>query len=491
MPPSPSPDNAALHKSIDTRIVLTWNGVNCNIVTMTSWLPDLERFPGPRYAAIAEALAADVRTGRLAPGTRLPTHRDLAWRLGVTVGTVSRAYAEAQRRGLIGGEVGRGTYVKLPEPRAVSPARAAELVELSINRAPLQSEPAYFARALEAIARGPGLDDLLCYQPHAGRRADRAAIASWLGRAGLDAAPDRVIITDGAQHAIAVTVAALLRPGDALAAESLSYPGLKALAALLDVKLVPVALDEAGLVPESFDAACREGRVRALYTVPTLQNPTGSILPEARRQEIARIAARHDVTIIEDDVYGFLLDAPPAPIARFAPEHVVYLGSASKSLAPGLRIGWIYTDARRGERIAAAMRATTYMATPIMAEVMRRWVVTGDADRLVLEKREAAERRRDVADRLLGDFEWEAHRRSFHLWLTLPEGWRAHEFAATARRRGAVVTPGAAFAVGRGPAPEAVRVCLGAAADEAALERGLEALAALLAAPPAPYLSVV
>jgi DNA-binding transcriptional MocR family regulator len=250
-------------------------------------------------------------------------------------------------------------------------------------------------------------------------------------------------------------------------------------------------MDAAGLVPDAFEAVCREGRVRALYTVPTLQNPVGSIMPEARREEIARIAARHDVTIIEDDVYGFLLDEPPVPIARLAPDHSVYIGSASKSLAPGLRIGWAYTDARRCERIAAAMRATTYTATPVMAEVMRRWVVTGDADRLVLEKRAAAERRRAIADRVLGNWEWKAHRRSFHLWLKLPEGWRADEFAATARRRGAVVTPGAAFFVGRGAAPEAVRVCLGAAADEAELERGLQALAALLASPPAPYLSVV
>jgi DNA-binding transcriptional MocR family regulator len=468
---------------------LTHNGVNLNIVTMTNWLPDLAAFAGPRYAAIAEALAGDVRSGRLPPGARLPTHRDLAWRLGVTVGTVSRAYAEAERRGLIGGEVGRGTFVRAPEAGAVP--RASELIELGVNRSPIQSEPACLARALEAIARGPALEDLLSYQPHAGRGADRAAVAAWLGRSGIEADPARVVITDGAQHALAVTVAALLRPGEALATESLCYPGFKALASLLGVRLVPVALDEEGLIPDALEAACRESSVRALYVVPTLQNPTGPVMPEARREQIARIAARHDVTIIEDDVNGFLLDDPPTPIACFAPEHSVYIGSASKSLAPGLRVGWAYAGSQKSERIAAAVRATTYTATPMMAEVMRRWVTSGDADRLVAEKRASVERRRAIANRILGPWHWEAHPRAFHLWLPLPEGWRAHEFAAIARRRGAVVTPGAAFFVGGGASPDAVRICLGAPASEAELVRGLEALAGVLGSAPTPYLSVV
>jgi DNA-binding transcriptional MocR family regulator len=471
---------------------LTHDGVNRNIVTMTNWLPELSSFAGPRYVAIAEALAADVRAGRLPSGARLPTHRDLAWRLGVTVGTVSRAYAEAERRGLIGGEVGRGTFVRSPSPMTASaPRPASEVVELGVNRSPIQSEPACLARALEAIAQGSSLDELLAYQPHAGRPADRAAIAAWLSRSGIDADPDRIVITDGCQHAIAVAVLALVRPGEALAAESLSYPGFKSLAALLGVKLVAVAIDDEGLVPEAFEAACRESRVRALYVVPTLQNPTGSVMPEARREEIARIAERYDVTIIEDDVNGFLLDAAPAPIARYAPQHSVYVGSASKSLAPGLRVGWTYASSRKSEPIAAAMRATTYMATPTTVEVMRRLVTSGEADRLVIEKRIAAERRRAIADRILGRWHREPLPRAFHLWLNLPEGWRADEFAAIARRRGAVITPGAAFFVGSGVPPDAVRICLGAPASETELERGLEALAAILSSAPTPYLSVV
>jgi len=345
---------------------------------------------------------------------------------------------------------------------------------------------------LEEIGRDEGIGELLYYQAHAGRDADRAAIATWIERStGVGFAPERVVLTDGAQHAIAVSVAGLLRPGDVLACECLSYPGFKALAALLDIKLVGLALDNEGLLPESFAAACRDPRLRALYTIPTLQNPTGGVMSEARRREIARIASAHDVTIIEDDVYGFLLDQPPRPIAAFAPDHSVYVGSASKSLAPGLRVGWACANQEKVERIAAAMRATTYMATPTMTEILTRWIHSGDAERLVQEKREAAERRRGIADRLLDRWDWSAHARAFHLWLTLPEGWRAEDFAATARRRGVGITPGAAFHVGRGPAPDNVRICLGSTDTEAELEKGLQILASLLAAKPAPYLSVV
>jgi DNA-binding transcriptional MocR family regulator len=490
---SESPDNAAVHNRCNERIVLTANGVNHYIVTMTNWLPDLSRFEGPRYAAIADALAADVRAGCLAPGTRLPTHRDLAWRLGVTVGTVSRAYAEAERRGLIGGEVGRGTFVKSPQPGASTrrPPEGPRLIELGVNYSPIESEPDALARALEGIARSPAIEDLLRYQPHGGRAADRAAVADWLRRSALDADPERVVITDGAQHAIAVSVAGLLCPGDALACDYLTYPGFKALASLLDVKLVPLPLDDKGVVPEAFEAACREQRVRGLYTIPNLQNPTGIVFPASRREAIARIAARHDITVIEDDVYGFLLDDLPLPIAHYAPDQTVYIGSASKSLAPGLRVGWAYAAPDKVERIAAAMRATTYMATPLMAEVLTRWVANGDADSLVAEKRVAALRRREAANRLLGRWRWDAHPRAFHLWLSLPEGWHAEDFAATSRRRGAAVTPGAAFFVGRGPAPDAVRVCLGASASDSELEEGLQILGSLLSVTAAPYLSVV
>jgi DNA-binding transcriptional MocR family regulator len=464
---------------------------------MTTWLPALDRFPGPRYLAIAEALASDVRSGRLPVGARLPTHRDLAWRLKVTIGTVTRAYNEAERRGLIAGEVGRGTFVRPAGSEPVAgllPPRHAEpagFIDLSVNTPVTGREPALFAEALASLAQDPRLGDLLLYQPNAGRAVDREAGAAWIGRSGLASSPDRVVVTGGGQHGLTAVLAALMQSGDTLAVECLSYPGLKALANLLNLRLVPIAIDKEGVLPDALETACRSGPIKAFYTMPTLHNPTTGILSEARRRAVAEIASRHGVAIVEDDVYGFLLEEAPAPIACFAPELGYYVTSTSKSLAPGLRVGYVHAPQGKVDRIAAAMRSTTYMATPLMAEIASRWIRSGAADALVVEKRQGARRRQRLLGEMLGGAGLDTHPAAFHAWIGLPDECRPEDFAAVARKRGVGVTPAAAFAVGRTPPPNAIRVSLGAPIDEDTLKRGLGVLREMIAEKAELYLAVV
>jgi DNA-binding transcriptional MocR family regulator len=471
------------------------HGVNGNIVIMTSWTPALADYRGPRYRAIAEALAEDVRCGALAAGARLPTHRDLAWRLKVTVGTVSRAYAEAERRGLIAGEVGRGTFVRLPAPppplRFHAEQPGEDFIDLSVHRPRAVGEATVLAEALTQLAGAGDLAALMEYQPHAGRAAERAAGARWIERSGgLAASPEQVVVTTGGQHAMAAILAAVTEPGDTLAVEALTYPGIRAAASLFHLKIAPLALDEHGLVPGALAAACRSGRVRAAYVLPTLHNPTTAIMPLERRRALAEVAMRHEVMLIEDDVYGFLLEAPLPPLASLAPEHTFYLTSTSKSFMPALRVGYAHCPAAFVERVAGAMRATTYSAAPLMARIAARWIEDGTGERLVAAKRAEATQRQALVRRLLAQQTYRTHPAAAHLWLTLPEPWRAEEFAAAARRRGVGITPAAAFAAGR-QIPNAVRVCIGAPASLAELERGLERLVELLAAAPQHYLSVV
>lgn len=462
---------------------------------MTIWLPDLAARPGPRYRAIAEALAEDVRRGALLPGTRLPTHRDLAWQLKVTVGTVSRAYAEAERRGLVAGEVGRGTFVRAA---AVSPlalhverSESDAFVDLGVHRPRAASEAPLLAAALADLAADPELATLMEYQPHAGRAEERAAGAAWIARSGaLASTPEQVVVTASGQHAMASILAAIAEPGDSLAVEALTYPGIRAAASLLHLRTVPIAIDEHGVLPDALAAACANGRVRALYTLPTLHNPTTATLPLERRRALAAVAQRHAVLLIEDDVYGFLVERPLPPLASLAPEQACYVTSTSKSLVPGLRIGYVHCPLSLVERVAASVRAMTYTAPPLMARVAARWIEDGTADRLVAEKRAETARRQGLARRILAGQSYRTAPEAAHLWLELPEPWQAEAFAAAARRRGVGVTPGAAFAVGR-QAPRAVRVCIGTPPTQAALERGLTRLVELLAAAPEAYLSVV
>ena len=467
--------------------------VKQQIDTMTIWDPVLESAE-PKYQALVDALDRDIGAGVLPPGTRLPTQRELASRLGVAIGTVSRAYAVAERRGLLSGEVGRGTFVRRRESGlqegASDEGDDPALLDLSKGRLVRDSRDPTLRRSLEAISRRSDLDRLVdFYQPAAGMARHRAAGAKWVRRSGLDVGPERVVITNGAQHGAAIVLAAVARPGDLILTEEVTYADIKALASLLHLQLRGVALDEHGVRPDRFEAACRSGAARALFCMTNLQNPTGRTMPLARRQEIAAIAQAHDVTLIEDDVNGFLPADPLPPLAQLAPAHTYYVTGTSKSLAPGLRIGYVVPPPQGIERIAATIRASTWLTSPILAELVTQWIESGDAEEMVEWKRKEIAARHDLALRILGPW-LPSGPVSFHLWLSLPEPWRTEAFVAQARSRGVMVTPSQEFMIGRDSAPHAVRVCLGATLSRERLEEGLRRLAVLLAQGPEPVMAV-
>ncbi len=476
-----------MRQSRQYEYVLNFVSVNSYIVTMTNWIPDLANLAGPRYAAIADALAADVAEGHLEPGVRLPTHRDLAHRLKVTVGTVSRAYAEAERRGLVYGEVGRGTFVREHTPSApplLSPS-GNDFVDLSYNFPPLDGALSALSDTLAEVARTSDLADLLSYRFDSGRGDHRAAFADWISGFGVPTEAEDVVLTFGAQNAMLITMMALAGPGATVLTEELTFYGIKSIAAQLDLRLHGVELDEHGLKPEALDAACRNSGAKLLYCIPTLQNPTVSVMPEERRREIAEVAARHEVVIVEDDVYGFLPEQAPAPISALAPEHSVYIASMSKSIGPGLRLGYVRAAPALREPIAAALRASCLIPPSFLADVGARLIRSGEAHRMVKWQRGEARKRQRTATRLLAGQALSTHPEAFHLWLVLPEPWRREIFAAEARGRGVGVASAEVFAVGRQPVPHAIRLCLQAAHSIAAVERALTILADMLAGEPA------
>jgi len=454
-----------------------------NIDTMTIWEPRLEGRAGPRYRAILEALAEDVAAGQLRLGSRLPTHRELADRLGVTVGTVSRAYSEAARRGLVSGEVGRGTYVRGGPESGADTDDESGPVDLGQNHPPDPSGHPQRAALLAALASLTARADagrLLDYPAAGGNAADREAGASWVGRAGVQASPEHVLVCTGSQHGLTVVLATQLEPGDILLTESLTYAGVKAVAGLLHLRLKGLPVDAQGLRPEALEEACREGGAKALYLIPTLHNPTTAVMPEQRRHEIAAIARAHGLAIVEDDVHGLLPPERPRPIAALAPELSYYLTSTSKTLAPGLRIAYVLAPPQMVARLAASLRATTWAVAPLMAAVASTWIRDGTADALLAARRQEARERQAIARDRLAGADVEAKPEAYYLWLRLPEPWRGDAFAAETRARGVLLTPAEAFAVGRAPVPHAVRLCLGAARSREALSRGLDAVAGLL-----------
>ncbi len=468
---------------------------------MESWSPRIAGDAGPKYLAILQALAEDIRAGRLAPGMRLPPQRALAKQLAVDLTTVTRAFNEARRLGLIEAAAGRGSFVRGPAP-VVAPAPAlapvhvpapSESIDFSMNMPP-QPVAACLAERLETglgyLAGSPGFLDRLHYQDSAGNLADRAAAAHWLGQRLGPLPVSRVLVAGGAQVLLAATLAALLKPGDALCVPSLTYPGLRMAAERRGARLVPVACDADGLVPDAFRDLCEATRPRALYLVPTLDNPTTATLPRARREAVAATARAYGVAIIEDDAYGALLPDAPPPIAALASEITWHIATLSKCVSPGLRIAYAAVPGTsEAVQLAAELRALSLMAPPLTAALASRWIVEGEIDAIVAAIRQENGLRQAVAREVLRGLDVWAHPCGHHLWLRLPEPWRRGEFGAHAWQLGLSVILSDAFAVG--PAPEAIRVSLGAARDAETLRYGLSLLATLLSRPPGAISTVV
>ena len=469
-------------------------GINRAESIETMWLPIIADRTGPKYLRIADALAEDIYAGRLAVGERLPTHRELAWRLGVTVGTVSRAYAEGERRGLLVGEVGRGSFVRagarssatLAMPEVVEPP----CIELAINRPPADLVAPEFAAGMAELAAAPDFAELINYQPHTGRWSHRVAGSAWLATRGLDAPPDRVLVTGGAQHGAAAILMALADAGDTVMVEELTWSGTRALASLLRLSLKPVAMDTEGLIPDALEAAVRATGARLLYVQPTNQNPTTATMSEGRRRAIAEIAIRYGLTMIEDDIYGYLDPEPPQPLASYAPDHTVYITGASKCIAPALRVGFVALPADCVGRFSAAARATNWMAPPLMAEILARWIHDDTAAILTERMAKAIDARQRLAVNVLDGFSFSAAPHGMHLWLHLPEPWRAQDAVTAALAEGVSLPPSELFVPGRAETPHAIRVALGATKDHDELERALTLLRRLLTAQPEPCLAV-
>lgn len=490
---------------------------------------------GAVYRALADAIAADIAAARLVPGASLPPQRRLAWTLDTAIATVTRAYADLSARGLITAETGRGTRVgrrrraddgviaprlepatrdagprRRPQPRAAAgesamivpgtmidadpddPAPYADadaegaggLIDLSLAQPADPAAAAALARTLTAMAGSDGLlASLLAYQPARGAARHRAAGRQWLGRGGWLPDPERLTVTAGAQHALVVALAAVAAPGDSIAVESLANPSILAAARFRGVRLKPLPIDAEGADPAVLDRmAAEDGRLRAAILQPSLHNPTGATMSPARRAALARVVTSRGLLLIEDDVHAPLgrPGALPAPVAALIPDRTVLIGSPSKVLGPGLRTGWLAAPASLDDRISAALWASAWMAPPLGAEVVSRWIADGTAAILTASARAANIRRRDLLARRLPGLDMTLDPACAQAWIRLPDDWDPDRFADAAEAAGVRVAPARAFTVAPTPVPVAARISLAAAPDDAVFLRALDRLATLL-----------
>ncbi|MBP2319862.1 DNA-binding transcriptional MocR family regulator [Kibdelosporangium banguiense] len=406
------------------------------------------------YRWIADALAGEIAAGRLQPGDQLPPQREFARRNGIANSTAARVYKELVRRGLAVGEVGRGTFIRTAdrpiEPALAEPGNAK--IDLELNFCILPGQAALLAESTGKLLRSDVMSAALRPVGVSGTPGIRAAAAEMMAREKWRPNPDEILCTGNGRQAIAAAIAALVPVGGRLGVEALTYPVVKAIATRLGITLVPLQMDDAGVIPEALSAA----RVRTVYLQPTLHNPLGVTMPLSRRDQINEVLCQQEMYAIEDNIYGFLGDDLPP----LAPGRTIIVDSLSKRLAPGLTVGFAAVPPLLLEQVASAVRSGGWTAQHFAIEAATRWLTDGTAAQIEAAKREDAFLRQKIADEHLGVVAGE--RRAYHRWWTLPEPWRAETFVAAAARHGIAITPAAAFAVGPGHAPNAVRIALSA-----------------------------
>jgi DNA-binding transcriptional MocR family regulator len=427
---------------------------------------------------VVDALATDIRAGKIPPGTRLPTHRDLAAREGLALVTATRVYAELAEMGLVSGEPGRGTFVRessLPSRDDVEKrAFADDVVDLNFNYPSVPGQADLLRNAMRTLASSGDLQALLRYQFHGGRPHERASVALHLERRGLSVPADQVLIVNGAQHGLAVAALATLQPGDAVAVDALTYPGFKVLAEVLRLELVPIRATAEGPDLDTLAQQCTTRRIRAIYTMPTLHNPLGWVASYDFRQQLVSIARKHGLVIIEDAAYAYLVEHPPPPLAVLAPELTFYVNALSKSVATGLRFGFVVAPTEFVGTLERTIRATTWNTPALMTAIATGWLNDGTAARLEEEKRVDARHRQVVARDVLEGLELVGHQSSYFLWLPLPGEARADQVAAALLRETVSVSTAEPFSTTHNP-PHAIRLALGSV-DIDVLARSLEAV---------------
>jgi DNA-binding transcriptional MocR family regulator len=432
----------------------------------------------PLYIAIAEAIERDIKAGVLLSGEKLPTHRELARIVGVNVTTATRAYNEAEKRGLITSIVGNGTFVTSDmgaNPSLMSTERKGkELIELGLVL-PLYSVEPDITPVCKRVLSRKNINSFMQYTPPQGLNTHRRTGANWVSQYGVHAEESDIIVTSGAQHAINCVLSACFESGDRIAVDYLTYPGIKSAAKRCGIKLEGVMLDNEGMIPSELDALCKRHTIKGVYTTACLQNPTNAIMSDKRRNELADIIQKENLLLIEDDLYHFLCDNAGA-LSSLIPERSIYIAGIAKAFYAGLRIGFVVSPPLYYNKICQAVVDTVWMAPAINAEIACDCINSGLAAEIIRLKRNEISKRASLMAETLKDYEYKYAPDSMFAWLKLPDEWNSIQFEKAARENGVNVIASDKFTVSNITLPNFVRISLSGAESTSEFEKGLQVL---------------
>ena len=447
-----------------------------------SWRPSINKTEKPIYQALAGQLEQDILNGVLLPGTKLPPQRELADYLDLNLSTISKAFKVCELKGLLSATVGSGTFVSydaLSNAFLLEDIKPRHLIEMG---ATLPDNASYepLLLQLKNMLQETDYEKWFGYGRAGESLWQKDAALKLIRRGKVETKVDNILFANGGQNAIAATLAGLCKPGDRIGVDDHTYPGLKTVAAMLSVQLVPIKSENYEMSPTALEYACKNDNIKGIYLIPDCHNPTASFMSVENRKVIAAMAKKYNQFIIEDASYHLLSEKPLPAIASFAPEQVIYVASLSKSLAPGLRLAYIAAPSQFKEQISKALYNLNVSVSPLLAELAARMIVSNQFEVLIKRHQEQNVRRNEVINRYLGDFQCIGVETGIFRWLLLPSQITGAEFESLAAQQGVQVYAAERFVVGNSCPQRAVRVAVCAPETIRELEQGLIILKSIL-----------
>lgn len=447
-----------------------------------TWKPNITNKKGPLYKVLSDLLEEDIKNGVLKPGDKLPPQRELADFLDVNLSTVSRTFKLCEQKGLISGEVGRGTYISSDanvNSTLLNPANSKNLIEMGATYPPY-AQNKYVIKFIENMLRQPNSDKFLEYSSPCGTLAQRSSGVKWLKKFNLNVTEENILLASGGQNALCAILSSLFQPGDRIGTDPLIYSGVKTLAKLLGIQLVPIMQEMNEMSPIALKNYCKNNELKGIYLIPDYQNPTTHSMSLKTRKEIAAISKENNLIVIEDGINSMLSENPITPIAALAPEQTIYISSISKVLCAGLRVSFIASSYIYQKTLESALYNINMMVSPFNAEIVHQLINSPIGDKIVGERREMVIERNNLTDAILNGFYILGDKYCNFRWLMLPEGWNGKIFETCAKNAGVQVYCAERFAIGNASVPAAIRISITAPKDLTELERGLNIIKSIL-----------
>lgn len=447
-----------------------------------SWKPSIDKTEKPIYQALARQLENDILNGVLLPGTKLPPQRELADYLDLNLSTISKAFKVCELKGLLSASVGSGTFVSydaLSNAYLLEDKKPQHLIEMG---ATLPDNASYepLLIQLKSMLQETDYEKWFGYGRTGESLWQKDAAIKLIRKGGFETTVEHILFANGAQNAIAATLASLCKPGERIGVDQHTYPGLKTVAAMLNVQIVPIKSENDEMSPTSFEYACKNENIKGIYLMPDYHNPTASLMSVENRRKIASIAKKYNQFIIEDGSYHLLNKNPLPAVASFAPEQVIYIAGLSKALAPGLRLAYVAVPSQYKEQISKALYNLNITVSPLLAELTARLIVSNQFEVLIEGHRKQTIHRNQIVDRYLSDYKCLGVETGIFRWLLLPGNITGREFETLAEQEGVQVYAAERFVVGNSCPERAVRISVCSPNTTQELEQGLIILKRLL-----------